>query len=163
MTAPRVAARFHLAAGEQMCHLSPREAEGFRRITYFVDRPDVMALFTTRVTADAVLAPVLLSNGDCVESGEDRTRAAKKGAAARHYAVWRDPWAKPCYLFALVAGDLGAKRGTFVTASGAEVVARSRRGPYEHRTFDRYSQQQNNKARRSDAQPPRRFRRPSIS
>jgi aminopeptidase N len=90
------------------------EATGFSRITYFPDLPDVMARYTTPVEADAGRYPVLLSNGDCVDSG-----AAGEG---RHYAVYEDPFAKPCYLFALVAGDLGVLRDTFTTASGREVA-----------------------------------------
>ncbi|MCB1782620.1 MAG: aminopeptidase N [Alphaproteobacteria bacterium] len=88
------------------------EAEGFRRITYFPDRPDVMSVFTVRVEAGTSL-PVLLSNGNLVEKG------AVEGG--RHYAVWHDPFLKPCYLFALVAGDLRDIHDTFVTASGRTV------------------------------------------
>ncbi|MGN8157293.1 aminopeptidase N [Salinisphaera sp. RV14] len=90
------------------------EATGFSRITYFPDRPDVMSRYTTRVEADAARYPVLLSNGNCIESG-----AAGEG---RHYAVYEDPFAKPCYLFALVAGDLGVIQDTFTTASGRDVA-----------------------------------------
>ena len=90
------------------------EATGFSRITYWPDRPDVMARFTTRVEADSARYPVLLSNGNCVESG-----LAQPG---RHYAVYEDPFAKPCYLFALVAGDLGVIRDRYTTASGREVA-----------------------------------------
>ncbi len=73
------------------------EAEGFRRITYFLDRPDVMARYTTRIVAERTLAPVLLSNGNLVDSG-----ALDDG---RHFAKWEDPFPKPSYLFALVAGS----------------------------------------------------------
>jgi len=90
------------------------EAEGFRRITYFLDRPDVLGVYTTRIEADAAEAPVLLGNGNCVEKG-----ALAEG---RHYAVWRDPFPKPCYLFALVAGDLGAITLDFSTRSGRRVT-----------------------------------------
>ena len=90
------------------------EAEGFRRITYFLDRPDVLSLYVTRIEADVAQAPVLLGNGNCVESG-----ALPDG---RHYAVWDDPYPKPSYLFALVAGDLGVLRDTFTTASGRAVA-----------------------------------------
>ncbi len=90
------------------------EATGFSRITYFPDRPDVMSRYTTRVEADAARYPVLLSNGNCIESGE--------AGEGRHYAVYEDPFAKPCYLFALVAGDLGVIRDVFTTASGREVA-----------------------------------------
>jgi len=84
------------------------EAEGFRKITYFPDRPDVMARFTVRIECDA---PVLLSNGNQVEN-------------THGYAEWRDPWPKPSYLFALVAGDLVSHDDRFITASGREVDLR---------------------------------------
>ena len=89
------------------------EAEGFRKITWFPDRPDVMASFTTRVAADRSQYPVLLSNGNPTASGELED--------GRHYAVWDDPFPKPCYLFALVAGDLKAVSGQHVTPSGREI------------------------------------------
>jgi aminopeptidase N len=89
------------------------EAEGFRRITYFLDRPDVMARYRTTVEADKASYPVLLSNGNAVE------RADLDGG--RHRVVWEDPFPKPSYLFALVAADLSCKEGTFTTASGREV------------------------------------------
>ncbi len=73
------------------------EAEGFRRITYFPDRPDVMAVYTTRIEADKGQAPILLANGNLIESGDL--------PAGRHFAVWRDPFPKPSYLFAMVGGD----------------------------------------------------------
>jgi aminopeptidase N len=92
------------------------EAEGFRRITYFPDRPDVMAVYTTRIEADKVEAPILLANGNLKESGEL--------LGGRHYAVWHDPWPKPAYLFALVGGQLGVVEDRFVTMSGREVVLR---------------------------------------
>jgi aminopeptidase N len=72
------------------------EAEGFRRITYFPDRPDVMAVYSTRIEADKAEAPVLLANGNLTESGDL--------PGGRHYAVWKDPFPKPSYLFALVGG-----------------------------------------------------------
>ena len=75
------------------------EAEGFRRITYFPDRPDVMAVYTTRIEADKAEAPVLLANGNLREQGDL--------PGGRHFAVWHDPWPKPAYLFALVGGKLG--------------------------------------------------------
>ena len=90
------------------------EAEGFRRITYFLDRPDVMARFTTRIEADRASYPVLLSNGNRVASGELPD--------GRHWVRWEDPFPKPSYLFALVAGDLVCHAGTFTTASGREVA-----------------------------------------
>jgi aminopeptidase N len=90
------------------------EAEGFRRITPFPDRPDVLSRYRVRMTADKALYPVLLSNGDPVASGD--------AGGGRHWAEWRDPFPKPCYLFALVAGDLAANRTSFVTRSGREVA-----------------------------------------
>ena len=92
------------------------EAEGFRRITYFLDRPDVLATYTTRISADKKQYPVLLSNGNLVASGDE--------AAGRHFATWEDPFKKPCYLFALVAGDLGCVKDSFQTLSGREVDLR---------------------------------------
>ena len=93
------------------------EAEGFRRITYFLDRPDVLATYTVRIEADPHEAPVLLSNGNLVERGV-------LDGGKRHYAMWHDPFPKPCYLFALVGGDLGSIASTFRTMSGREVDAR---------------------------------------
>ncbi len=92
------------------------EAEGFRRITYMLDRPDVMAVYRTRITAEKALAPVLLANGNCTDSGELED--------GRHFAEWHDPYPKPSYLFALVAGDLACVRDAFTTASGREVDLR---------------------------------------
>jgi aminopeptidase N len=92
------------------------EAEGFRRITYFPDRPDVMAVYTTRIEADKTEAPVLLSNGNLIESGSL--------AGGRHFAVWHDPHPKPSYLFALVGGDLACVEDKFVTSSGRNVTLR---------------------------------------
>jgi aminopeptidase N len=89
------------------------EAEGFRRITYFLDRPDVMTTYEVEIRGDAQALPVLLSNGDLIEEG-----AQDDG---RHFARWRDPWNKPSYLFALVAGDLGKISDTFTTKSGKAV------------------------------------------
>jgi aminopeptidase N len=92
------------------------EAEGFRRITYFPDRPDVMAVYTTRIEADKAEAPVLLSNGNLVEHGE--------ASGGRHFAVWHDPHPKPSYLFALVGGDLACIEDHYVTMSGRNVTLR---------------------------------------
>ncbi len=92
------------------------EAEGFRKITYYFDRPDVMARFTTRIEAYKKNCPVLLSNGNLVEEGD-----LEEG---RHFAVWEDPFPKPCYLFALVAGDLVFLQDTFVTRSGRAIDLR---------------------------------------
>ena len=91
------------------------EAEGFRRITYFPDRPDVMAVFTTRIEADKVEAPVLLANGNLADAGD-------VPGTTRHFAVWHDPFPKPSYLFALVGGALGRGRGPFTTMSGRKVA-----------------------------------------
>jgi aminopeptidase N len=90
------------------------EAEGFRRITYSLDRPDVMSRYTTRIEADRKAYPVLLSNGNRVEQGELE--------GGRHFVRWEDPYRKPSYLFALVAGNLVCHRGSFTTASGREVA-----------------------------------------
>ncbi|MFO7639957.1 MAG: aminopeptidase N [Candidatus Competibacteraceae bacterium] len=92
------------------------EAEGFRRITYFLDRPDVMAVYTTTLVADSARYPVLLSNGNLTDSG-----SLDDG---RHWATWRDPFPKPCYLFALVAGHLQHIEDRFVTRSGRTVTLR---------------------------------------
>ena len=90
------------------------EAEGFRKITYYLDRPDVMALFTTKIIADKKQYPALLSNGNLVAAGELDDQ--------RHWVQWQDPFKKPCYLFALVAGKLDCVTDTFVTQSGREVA-----------------------------------------
>ena len=90
------------------------EAEGFRKITYYLDRPDVMSEFTTTIVADKTRYPVLLSNGNLIEQGE--------AESDRHFATWHDPFKKPCYLFALVAGDLEHIEDRFTTASGREVT-----------------------------------------
>ena len=92
------------------------EAEGFRRITYFPDRPDVMARFSTTISADKQTYPVLLSNGNLVEE-----RELEDG---RHLVRWEDPFPKPCYLFALVAGDLRYQQDSHTTPSGREVDLR---------------------------------------
>ena len=92
------------------------EAEGFRRITYFLDRPDVMVRYAVTIVADRKLAPVLLSNGNLVASGE--------AGDGRHFATWVDPFPKPSYLFALVAGCLECLADRFATRSGREVVLR---------------------------------------
>jgi len=90
------------------------EAQGFRRITYFLDRPDVLAVYTVRLEADPKAAPILLANGNPIERGTlDHGR--------RHYAVWKDPHPKPAYLFAVVGGQLGAVTSTFTTMSGRKV------------------------------------------
>ncbi|WBA09852.1 aminopeptidase N [Salinivibrio kushneri] len=90
------------------------EAEGFRRITYYLDRPDVLARFTTKVIADKANYPYLLSNGNKIASGELE--------GGRHWVEWHDPYAKPSYLFALVGGDFDVLRDSFVTRSGRDVA-----------------------------------------
>jgi aminopeptidase N len=90
------------------------EAEGFRRITFFPDRSDNMATYRTRIIADQIAAPVLLSNGNLIDQGQIED--------GRHYTVWEDPFPKPSYLFALVGGDLACLDDTFVTTSGRHVV-----------------------------------------
>ncbi|WP_038248222.1 aminopeptidase N [Ghiorsea bivora] len=90
------------------------EAQGFRRITYYQDRPDVMATFSVEIIADKATNPVLLSNGNPVESGNLDD--------GKHYAKWHDPFPKPCYLFALVAGDLAQVEDRFTTQSGRNIT-----------------------------------------
>ncbi|MTI43732.1 aminopeptidase N [Roseibium hamelinense] len=90
------------------------EAEGFRRITYFLDRPDILSVYTTRIEARKSDAPILLGNGNPSEAGDIP-------GTDRHYAIWHDPFPKPSYLFALVGGDLAAVRDTFTTSSGRSV------------------------------------------
>jgi aminopeptidase N len=92
------------------------EAEGFRRITFFLDRPDVLTTYTTRITADKKKYPILLSNGNLIESTD-----LKEG---RHSVVWQDPFKKPSYLFALVAGDLLCIQDTFITRSNKTIDLR---------------------------------------
>lgn len=92
------------------------EAQGFRRITYFLDRPDVLTTYTTKVIAKKSEMPVLLSNGNCIESGDLEN--------GKHFATWHDPHPKPCYLFALVAGDLEFIEDSFTTCSGKKVQLR---------------------------------------
>lgn len=99
-------------SGEALC--TQCEAEGFRRITYFLDRPDVLARYQTKITADKARYPYLLSNGNRVASGEL--------ADGRHWMQWSDPFPKPSYLFALVAGDFDVLRDTFTTHSGRDVA-----------------------------------------
>lgn len=92
------------------------EAEGFRKITYYLDRPDVMSEFTTTIVADKKL-PVLLSNGNLIDQGEMDNN--------RHFATWHDPFKKPAYLFALVAGDLAHIEDKFTTCSNREVTLKN--------------------------------------
>ena len=90
------------------------EPEGFRRITWFLDRPDNLSVFTVRIEAAKEQYPVLLSNGNRLEAGDL--------PGGRHFALWHDPFPKPSYLFALVAGDLGSIHDRFTTMSGREVA-----------------------------------------
>ncbi|MGJ0636668.1 aminopeptidase N [Xenorhabdus bovienii] len=99
-------------SGDALC--TQCEAEGFRNITYYLDRPDVLARFTTRIAADTSKYPYLLSNGNRIGQGEL--------SDGRHWVKWQDPFPKPAYLFALVAGDFDVLRDTFVTRSGREVA-----------------------------------------
>ena len=99
------------ASGGLLC--TQCEAEGFRRITWFPDRPDILSRYSVRMEADKALYPVLLANGDPIESGD--------AADGRHWARWNDPFLKPCYLFALVAGGLACNADSFTTMSGREV------------------------------------------
>ena len=89
------------------------EAEGFRDITYYLDRPDVMSEFTTKVIADKATYPVLLSNGNPIDSGDID--------AGKHFVIWHDPFKKPAYLFALVAGTLSVVEDSFTTMSGRDI------------------------------------------
>jgi len=99
------------ASGGMLC--TQCEAEGFRRITFFPDRPDVLSKYRVRMEGDAKAFPILLSNGNRVSHGESD--------GGSHWAEWEDPFPKPCYLFALVAGDLKANRDSFTTMSGRKV------------------------------------------
>ncbi len=90
------------------------EPQGFRRITYFLDRPDNLSIFTVRIEAAKEQYPVLLSNGNRVQNGELE--------GGRHFAVWHDPFPKPSYLFALVAGDLGSIHDSFITMTGRAIA-----------------------------------------
>ncbi|RWO63110.1 aminopeptidase N [Mesorhizobium sp.] len=129
ITTPPAAARFQLLIETELApahnetlmglyrssnvYCTQCEAEGFRRITYFLDRPDILSVYTVRIEAPHHEAPLLLSNGNPAGSGEL--------ADGWHYAVWHDPFPKPSYLFALVAGALGKVADSFVTLSGRQV------------------------------------------
>jgi len=106
---------YQSAAGRVYC--TQCEAEGFRKITYYLDRPDVMSRFTVRITADISRYPVLLSNGNLIDSG-------KAENSDEHFVLWQDPFPKPCYLFALVAGHLSCAEDTFITQTGRKVTLR---------------------------------------
>ena len=99
-------------SGEAFC--TQCEAEGFRQITYMLDRPDVLARYTTKITADKAKYPFLLSNGNRVNSGDLED--------GRHWVEWNDPFPKPSYLFALVAGDFDVLKDQFITKTGREVA-----------------------------------------
>jgi len=99
-------------SGDAFC--TQCEAEGFRRITYYLDRPDVMAKFITKIIADKTQYPFLLSNGNKIDSGDLNN--------GLHFVTWQDPFLKPCYLFALVAGDFDVLEDTFITKSNREVA-----------------------------------------
>jgi len=98
------------ASGGLLC--TQCEAEGFRRITFHPDRPDVLSRYKVRMQGDKAAFPILLSNGNCIDQGE---------AGSDHWALWEDPWPKPSYLFALVAGDLVVNKDSFTTMSGRKV------------------------------------------
>jgi aminopeptidase N len=99
-------------SGEALC--TQCEAEGFRHITWYLDRPDVLARFTTTIVADKALYPYLLSNGNRVDAGQMED--------GRHWMKWEDPFPKPCYLFAVVAGDFDVLRDSFRTRTGRDVA-----------------------------------------
>ncbi|WPL18790.1 Aminopeptidase N [Thiorhodovibrio winogradskyi] len=107
-------------SGDMLC--TQCEAEGFRRITYFLDRPDVMARFAVTLVADAARYPVLLSNGNPIGQETGQKTQAGDQPDGRHLARWEDPFPKPSYLFALVAGDLARMEDSFTTASGREIA-----------------------------------------
>ncbi len=101
-------------SGDIYC--TQNEPEGFRKITYFLDRPDVMSIYTTTIEADRCAMPILLSNGNEIECGDFPD--------GRHYVKWHDPFPKPTYLFAVVAGDLAMVEDRFITCSGREITIR---------------------------------------
>ena len=98
-------------SGERFC--TQCEAEGFRRMTYYMDRPDVLSVFKVRITADKTDYPYLLSNGNMIETGDL--------GGGKHFAVWEDPFPKPCYLFALVAGQFDIIEDSFTTMRGRDI------------------------------------------
>ena len=100
------------ASGEKLL-CTQCEAEGFRRITYHLDRPDILSKYTVRLESDKTTYPQLLSNGNMVDKGDLE--------GGRHFTVWEDPFPKPSYLFAVVGGDLGSIHGTYTTSSGRDV------------------------------------------
>ena len=104
-------------SGDMLC--TQCEAEGFRNITWYLDRPDVMSKFSTTIVADKKKYPVLLSNGNDIERGGIK---GGEGDSERHWVTWEDPFRKPSYLFALVAGDLEHIEDSFTTMSGREIT-----------------------------------------
>lgn len=100
------------ASGDILC--TQNEPEGFRRITYFMDRPDVMAKYTTKIIGDKTQFPILLSNGNPIDKGDLED--------GKHFVTWEDPFRKPSYLYALVAGDLGVIEDKFTTMKGREIL-----------------------------------------
>lgn len=100
------------ASGKMLC--TQCEAMGFRRITYFLDRPDVLTKYKVRLEGNKASYPILLSNGNLIDQGEDP-------ASGTHWTLWEDPFPKPSYLFALVAGDLGFIKDSYITSSGRKV------------------------------------------
>ena len=98
-------------SGKLFC--TQNEAQGFRRITYYLDRPDVMAKFTTKIIADKTECPILLSNGNPIREGDIE--------GGKHYKTWEDPFPKPCYLYALVAGDLSKVEDNYTTLSNRKI------------------------------------------
>ena len=99
-------------SGDTLC--TQCEAEGFRRITWFLDRPDILSSYTVDLSADASIYPILLANGNLIQESSDDT--------GRKHVRWHDPHPKPCYLFAMVAGELDCVSAPFTTASGREVL-----------------------------------------
>ena len=102
------------SSGSMLC--TQCEAMGFRRITYHLDRPDILTRYTVRLEANKSRFPILLSNGNKLESG------VSEDNPENHYVIWNDPFPKPSYLFALVAGDLGSIHDTYETKEGLEVA-----------------------------------------
>lgn len=101
-------------SGDMFC--TQCEPEGFRKITYFLDRPDILSSFTTTIIAPQKAFPVLLSNGNLIAKGV--------GDKGKHWVKWHDPFKKPCYLFAVVAGDLGYLEDYFITMSNRKITLR---------------------------------------
>ena len=113
-------------SGDILC--TQCEAEGFRNITWYLDRPDVMSKFTTTLSADKRRFPVLLAGGNDIERGEESSEEGKEGKkgkeGSRHWVTWQDPFKKPAYLFAVVAGNLECLEDSFTTMNGRQVALR---------------------------------------